>query len=68
MKMLFLSHFLTTADEKFQNSYIWLLNSNLSLPEVYGTFITGMKETTWLEYIAVFSGIVSVWFSRKENI
>lgn len=27
-----------------------------------------MKETTWLEYIAVFSGIVSVWFERKENI
>ncbi len=27
-----------------------------------------MKSTTWLEYIAVFSGIISVWFSRKENI
>src|SRR5665213_793877 len=27
-----------------------------------------MKETTWLEYIAVVSGIVSVWFSRQENI
>ena len=27
-----------------------------------------MKNTTWLEYVAVFSGIVSVWFSRKENI
>jgi nicotinamide mononucleotide transporter len=27
-----------------------------------------MKSTGWLEYIAVFSGIVSVWFSRKENI
>lgn len=27
-----------------------------------------MKNTGWLEYIAVFSGIVSVWFSRKENI
>ena len=27
-----------------------------------------MKQTGWLEYIAVFSGIVSVWFSRKENI
>jgi len=27
-----------------------------------------MKHTTWLEYLAVISGIVSVWFSRKENI
>lgn len=27
-----------------------------------------MKSTTWLEYIAVFSRIISVWFSRKENI
>jgi nicotinamide mononucleotide transporter len=27
-----------------------------------------MKQTGWLEYIAVISGIISVWFSRKENI
>jgi nicotinamide mononucleotide transporter len=27
-----------------------------------------MKNTTWLEYIAVFAGIASVWFSRIENI
>lgn len=27
-----------------------------------------MKHTTWLEYIAVFAGIASVWYSRKENI
>ncbi|MGL6068159.1 MAG: nicotinamide riboside transporter PnuC, partial [Sediminibacterium sp.] len=25
-------------------------------------------QTGWLEYIAVFAGIASVWFSRKENI
>lgn len=31
-------------------------------------FVTGMKQTTLLEYIAVVSGIASVWFSRKENI
>jgi nicotinamide mononucleotide transporter len=40
----------------------------LSLQEIYQQFIGGMKHTTWLEYIAVISGIVSVWFSRKENI
>lgn len=27
-----------------------------------------MKQTGWLEYIAVVSGIVSVWYSRLENI
>ena len=31
-------------------------------------FIEGLKNTTWLEYVAVFAGIASVWFSRKENI
>src|SRR5688572_17105500 len=27
-----------------------------------------MKNTGWLEYVAVFAGIASVWFSRIENI
>jgi len=27
-----------------------------------------MKNTGWLEYIAVFAGIASVWFSRKEDV
>jgi len=27
-----------------------------------------MQQTTWPEYIAVFAGIASVWFSRLENI
>ena len=27
-----------------------------------------MQKTSWLEYIAVFAGIASVWYSRKENI
>lgn len=40
----------------------------MSLPEIYQQFIDGMKQTTWLEYIAVFAGIASVWFSRIENI
>lgn len=40
----------------------------MSLQEIYQQFIDGMQKTTWLEYIAVFSGIASVWFSRIENI
>jgi len=38
------------------------------LNELLQQFIDGMKATTALEYIAVFAGIASVWFSRKENI
>jgi nicotinamide mononucleotide transporter len=40
----------------------------LSLGEIYHRFVEGMQNTTLLEYIAVFTGIASVWFSRKENI
>jgi len=36
--------------------------------QIWEQFIEGMKNTTWLEYIAVFTGIASVWFSRIENI
>ena len=40
----------------------------MSFQEIWQQFIEGMKNTTWLEYIAVFAGIASVWFSRIENI
>jgi len=30
--------------------------------------ITGLQNTSLLEYVAVFAGIASVWFSKKENI
>jgi len=36
--------------------------------EIYYQFIEGFKNSTWLEYLAIFSGIASVWFSRLENI
>lgn len=40
----------------------------MTFVEIYQQFIAGIKETGLLEFIAVISGIVSVWFSRKENI
>jgi nicotinamide mononucleotide transporter len=40
----------------------------LSFQQIYQQFIDGMKNTGWLEYVAVFAGIASVWFSRIENI
>jgi len=38
------------------------------MQEIIQQFVAGIKQTTALEYIAVFAGIISVWFSRKENI
>jgi len=38
------------------------------MQEIIQQFVTGIKQTTALEYIAVVSGIISVWFSKKENI
>jgi nicotinamide mononucleotide transporter len=40
----------------------------LSLAEIYQQFVTGMYNTSLWEYIAVFAGIASVWYSRAENI
>jgi nicotinamide mononucleotide transporter len=40
----------------------------MSAIEIWQQFVTGMRQTTWYEYVAVFSGILSVWYSRKENI
>jgi len=31
-------------------------------------FISQVQQTSWMEYVAVVSGIASVWFSKKENI
>src|SRR6476661_9784678 len=40
----------------------------MSIQEVIQQFVAGMQQTGWVEYIAVFAGIASVWYSRKENI
>jgi nicotinamide mononucleotide transporter len=40
----------------------------LSPSEIYSQFILDLRQTTLLEYLAVFFGIASVWYSRKENI
>jgi len=40
----------------------------MTFHEIWQQFVEGMQQTGWLEYIAVFAGIASVWFSRRENI
>ena len=38
------------------------------MQEFLERLLTDLQHTSLLEYIAVFTGIASVWFSRKENI
>lgn len=40
----------------------------MSAAEIYHQFISGIQQTGPIEFIAVFAGIGSVWFSWKENI
>jgi nicotinamide mononucleotide transporter len=40
----------------------------MSVNELFQQFWSDLQHTTWLEFIAVVAGILSVWFSRIENI
>ena len=40
----------------------------MMVQSIWETFVQGLRQTTWLEAIAVIAGIASVWFSRVENI
>ncbi len=40
----------------------------MAIEEIFSKFIEGIKGTGPIEYVAVFAGIISVWFSRKENV
>jgi nicotinamide mononucleotide transporter len=46
----------------------YLAVHTMTLHEIYSQFIEDIRHTTWLEYIAVVTGIASVWYSRKVNI
>jgi nicotinamide mononucleotide transporter len=35
---------------------------------VFSTFYDNLLSTSWLEAIAVITGLLSVWFAKKENI
>lgn len=40
----------------------------MSLSEFGQQLLSDLNQTTWYEYLAVFAGIASVWYSRIENI
>jgi nicotinamide mononucleotide transporter len=49
---------------KLSNHYV----CRMSLPEIWRQLLDGLFATTWIEFIAVVFGILSVLFSRVENI
>ena len=38
------------------------------MQEIWESFVQGLRQTTWLEAVAVIAGIASVFYSRIENI
>ena len=40
----------------------------MNFTEILHQFSQDISNTRWFEYLAVFSGIISVWYSRKENV
>ncbi len=36
--------------------------------DFFKTFLLNLAQAKWYEWVAVISGIVSVWFSKKENV
>ena len=38
------------------------------LSELYRQFLSDLRHTSFLEFLAVIAGILSVWYSRSENI
>ena len=54
---------------KYPHGYFFCkAHYHFPMDELLNRFVEGMRETTALEYIAVFFGIVSVILSRMENI
>lgn len=42
--------------------------SNMLLTVFFDLFYQNLLATTWLEIVAVFFGLLSVWYAKKENI
>jgi nicotinamide mononucleotide transporter len=41
---------------------------NPNMPQILSELYSNILDTSWIEIVAVFFGILSVWFARKENI
>jgi nicotinamide mononucleotide transporter len=40
----------------------------MELNEFFQLFLTNLRESSWFEVLAVFFGLLSVWYSKKVNI
>jgi len=40
----------------------------MQIPDFFDVFYQNMLATTWIEVVAVFFGLLSVWYAKKENI
>ncbi len=40
----------------------------MSIPQIIEQFLSDIRHTGFLEFIAVIAGIISVWYSKKEHI
>ena len=49
-----------------KTTFVKILNLDFSV--ICHQFIVDIGNTRWFEYLAVVSGIISVWYSRKENV
>jgi len=40
----------------------------MQIGSIFTVFYQNLLDTSWLEFVAVIFGLLSVWFARKENI
>jgi nicotinamide mononucleotide transporter len=40
----------------------------MEIASIMQTFYQNLLDTSWIEFVAVIFGLLSVWFARKENI
>jgi len=50
------------------NAFLIIDSFEFIMQQFWEQFVTNLYNTSLLEYIAVFTAIASVWFSRKESI
>lgn len=49
-------------------AYHFFCTMLMSFSEIWHQFFQDIQHTGWIEFVAVIAGILSVWFSKKENI
>ncbi len=57
-----------TISPNFPTFDLLKINQHLEIAAMLLTFYQNLLATTWLEFVAVILGVLSVWFARKENI